>query len=184
MQYTNISAVSNHGIASMFNFPIRENFLFRDYVLEFGGIDISYYRMNYMLCEESARKKNPCTKFVLLPEIKIDGKKTVKPLIFIFPNINESRIYYIKLNEVIEETKKGFLTTWYLSVYHIDFPKNGTPESKIYWKTEYKEYDNRQMVGKAQKLRWIISDNGRKIKEEILGYDGTWKENFTLKHIE
>ena len=90
----------------------------------------------------------------------------------------------IKLNEVIEETKKGFLTTWYLSVYHIDFPKNGTPESKIYWKTEYKEYDNRQMVGKAQKLRWIISDNGRKIKEEILGYDGTWKENFTLKHIE
>lgn len=40
------------------------------------------------------------------------------------------------------------------------------------------------MVGKAQKLRWIISDNGRKIKEEILGYDGTWKENFTLKHIE
>ena len=121
---------------------------------------------------------------VLLPEIKIDGKKTVKPLIFIFPNINESRIYYIKLKEVIEETKKGFLTTWYLSVYHIDFPKNGTPESKIYWKTEYKEYDNRQMVGKAQKLRWIISDNGRKIKEEILGYDGTWKENFTLKHIE
>lgn len=137
-----------------------------------------------MLCDESARKKNSCTKFVILPEIKIDGKKTVKPLIFIFPNINESRIYYIKLNEVIEETKKGFLTTWYLSVYHIDFPKNGTPESKIYWKTEYKEYDNRQMVGKAQKLRWIISDNGRKIKEEILGYDGTWKENFTLKHIE
>ena len=181
---TNITTVSNHGIASMFNFPIRENFLFRDYVLEFGGIDISYYRVNYMLCDESARKKNPCTKFVILPEIKIDGKKTVKPLIFIFPNINESRIYYIKLNEVIEETKKGFLTTWYLSVYHIDFPKNGTPESKIYWKTEYKEYDNRQMVGKAQKLRWIISDNGRKIKEEILGYDGTWKENFTLKHIE
>lgn len=175
--------VSNFGVVSGMNFPLQESILFYDYVLEYTPGDLSALTDYYMTGTDDFRKKlwekyppkNPVSK-------KMYGRKRVKPMQFLYLDAPQKRLYLMKSNEIMEETKDGFLSTLYTAYYYIDLSEKMVIPNEIEWKYDYTRSNPRAVVAHPWRLRWKISQDKNLVTEESMRYlNEKWEKSAIMK---
>lgn len=175
-----IQSVSQDGIFLYVNFEYSDRFEFIDYVLEnrvkeyFPYAKDEYYRypkkMREAISLDMTRRADESDKLV-----------SIKPMMFVFFNALESRLYLYRVNELLEYLGDDIYISTYSSIYYIDIiPGEKIPDT-IKWKADYSRYNERNIIKPSQTLIWKFSNDRAELFESII--DGTsYKKTFTIRN--
>ena len=159
-------AISKNGVILCVNFEYDTRLVYDDYVLENRVTEFSpYTKDEYYSYPKSMRDKLTYScKNIPLGSIE---SYIVKPMMFMFFNAKESRLYLCRMNELSEYSDNKVYITLYSSFYYIDIRPNQKIPSTIKWKTDYSRYYERNKIKKPKRIIWEVSNDYTQINEYV-----------------
>lgn len=148
-----------------FDFEKKDSIFFTDYVLEDEVLDFGIYSKDEFLSViPKNRKYLDHLKYVDTGMTDFSNLE-VKPFLILFFNPSELRLYLCKYNEVKFYKGKNINLSTYSSFYFYDIPFGKNIPLNIEWKTDYSNFNERNIIRSPRSLKWEISDDFSEIKE-------------------
>ena len=175
-----VGALSKPYVYLFFEFEKCESIFFTDYVLENDVLDFGAYSKDEFLSALPKNRKYLTDIKYLDTGMNDFTDLKVKPYLILFFNPFESRLYMCKYNEVKFNRNGNINLSSYSSFYYYDIPVGEKVPLSIYWKTDYSNFKERNIIKSPKELKWELSSDFSEIKEYHKN-GGNWILKSTMK---